>query len=114
MKRLALLGQASARARLSALLLRLSEPLIQREYGGGAPLPMPLTQQEMGNLIGVSAVHVNATMKALRTAGITTVSAGMLHIQDSTALAKEAGVARRRRSDPGWLPKRRGHDFARR
>lgn len=104
MERLALIGQAKARMRLAALFLRLSERLAQLEYGTGDRLPMPLTQQELGDLIGLSAVHVNALVRELKAAGVASVTARTLTIHDRAALAKEAGVARWRRSEPWWLP----------
>lgn len=104
MERLALLGQAKARVRLAALFLRLSERIAQFEQMVPDQIPMPLTQQELGDLIGVSAVHVNAMIKQLREAGVVSMAARTLSIHDRAALAKEAGVSRWRRSDPSWLP----------
>lgn len=104
MERLALLGQAKAHARLAALLLRLSERIGQPDGTPADVFPMPLTQQDLGDLIGVSAVHVNALVKNLRQSEIASVVRRVLHIHDRAALTRAAGVARWRRSVPRWLP----------
>lgn len=104
MERLALLGQAKAPARLAALLLRLSERIAQLEGETTNRFPLPLTQQDIGDLIGVSSVHTNTLIKELRAARIATVAGRHLEIHDRAALVSAAGVTRWRQSAPTWLP----------
>ena len=104
MERLALLGQAPAKTRLAALFLRLYERVRQLEGKAKARFFMPLTQQDMGDLIGVTAVHVNALMKDLRTSGLVAVKSREIHIADFDGLRDLAGIAQWRRSQPSWLP----------
>jgi CRP/FNR family transcriptional regulator, anaerobic regulatory protein len=104
MERLALLGQAKARTRLAALLLRIAERIGQLERAQCDRFALPLTQQDLGELIGVSAVHINALLKDLRNSGIATITSRELCIHDREALASLAGVSRWRRARPAWLP----------
>lgn len=103
MERLALMGRAPAEARMAALFLRLQERLSQGAEDALASFAMPLTQVELGDLIGISAVHVNAVLKNLREAGIAAIRDRELHILDFDALVRAAGVQPWRRSDPDWL-----------
>lgn len=50
--------------------------------------PLPLTQYELGDALGISSVHVNRILKELRERGLITLSGGRLTIHDWAALAK--------------------------
>ena len=47
---------------------------------------MPLTQAEIGDALGLSAVHVNRVLQELRGAGLIVLNNGSLKIQDWKAL----------------------------
>jgi DNA-binding transcriptional regulator LsrR (DeoR family) len=51
---------------------------------------MPLTQAEIGDALGLSAVHVNRVLQELRGAGLIVLNNGSLKVQDWKAL-KAAG-----------------------
>ncbi|GGD59232.1 Crp/Fnr family transcriptional regulator [Aurantiacibacter arachoides] len=106
MERLALTGQAEAMTRLAALILRLCERSSSLEDEVSRHFSMPLTQRELGELIGISAVHVNALVKQLRTSGIVSIKSRMMTIEDPARLNIIAGIAPWRRSKPDWLPPR--------
>jgi CRP-like cAMP-binding protein len=50
----------------------------------------PMTQNELADAVGISAVHVNRTLQELRAAGLITLARGKLHILEWEAL-KAAG-----------------------
>ena len=103
MERLALMGRASAASRLAALVLRLHERLGQGSDEAPMTFLLPLTQVEIGDLIGISAVHVNALLKQLRESKILSIRHRELHILDFGALLETAGVQPWQRADPSWL-----------
>ena len=103
MERLALTGQASALTNLAALILRLYERNGQVDDAPTASFFMPLTQRELGELIGVSSVHTNSLIKKLRTDGVVSIANRKLTIEDKPRLFQIAGISPWRRSRPGWL-----------
>ena len=104
MERLALTGQASALTSLAALILRLYERNGQVDDTPTASFFMPLTQRELGELIGVSSVHTNSLIKKLRNEGVVSIKNRMLTIEDKPRLIEIAGISPWRRSRPSWLP----------
>ena len=50
----------------------------------------PITQNELADAVGISAVHINRTLQELRAAGLITLARGKLQIHDWEAL-KQAG-----------------------
>ncbi|MCH2486811.1 MAG: Crp/Fnr family transcriptional regulator, partial [Erythrobacter sp.] len=103
MERIALMGRASAASRLAAFVLRLHERLGQGSDEAPMTFPFPLTQVEIGDLIGISAVHVNAVLKHLRESRIAAIRDRELQILDFDALVQTAGVQPWQRADPSWL-----------
>lgn len=89
---LAVLGQGDARARMAHLLLHAVE-----RGGEGALLALPMTQQRLGELLGLTSVHVNRTVRMLREAGLATVTRGRAHITDRAGLER---IARGYRGEP--------------
>ncbi len=61
---------------------------------------LPLTQEQIGDAIGITAVHTNRTVRQLREAGLANMTAGNLHIADVAALRREASF------DPRYLHSR--------
>lgn len=103
MERLSLMGRASAASRLAAFVLRLHERLGQGLDEAPMSFSLPLTQVEIGDLIGISAVHVNAVLKQAREKNIMSIRSRELHILDFNALVETAGVQPWQRADPFWL-----------
>ena len=90
---LAVLGQGDARSRMAHLLL------LTAERGGdtGSILSLPMTQQRLGELLGLTSVHVNRTVRMLREAGLATVTRGRAQITDRAGLER---IARGYRGEP--------------
>jgi len=74
------LGRMSARERMAWLLLHLHDrlALVGRARDGGFELP--LTQEVLGDLLGLSTVHVNRTLKGLRADGLIEQAQGSIRL----------------------------------
>jgi len=59
--------------------------------------PMPFTQQQLGDALGLSLVHINRTLKALREANIAAIERGLLRVLNWDELQQIAGF------DPTYL-----------
>ncbi|MBR0753842.1 Crp/Fnr family transcriptional regulator [Bradyrhizobium jicamae] len=88
-------GRRSARGRLAHLLCELSHRLQVSADGSG--YDFPLTQQELGDVLALSTVHVNRMLQTLRSQGLIELSRSTLHIKDRHALYELADF------DPGYL-----------
>jgi CRP-like cAMP-binding protein len=60
------LGRMSGRERTAHLLLELHERLTNAGLCQGPRMPFPLTQEALGDALGMSTVHVNRTMQQLK------------------------------------------------
>lgn len=107
MDRLAISGQLTAKHSVAALLLLLidDDPPAQ---GRGSTLHIPLTQQEIGDVLGLSTVHVNRVMGALKTEGLIKragPNGRTYELPDVPRLKGLVGMPERvRRRDFSWLP----------
>lgn len=102
--RLAALGRTSAQARVAALLIeirnrmRMTDPTITTSFAPG------LTQEEIGDVTGLTAVHVNRMLRRLEEDGLIARDAGLVTFLDEAALARVANHVVRDGLDLGWLP----------
>ncbi|UZK68682.1 Crp/Fnr family transcriptional regulator [Sphingomonas sp. S1-29] len=106
--RLAALGRTSAKARVGSLLLELRNRLraADREIGDGFVLG--LTQEEIGDATGLTAVHVNRMLRQLEEEGMIARTGGRVTIRDEIALTAASNyVDRYEGLDLSWLPKGR-------
>jgi CRP/FNR family transcriptional regulator, anaerobic regulatory protein len=86
------LGQGSAEERLAMLLVDFRGRLT---LSGTIELnalsfPMPLTQTQLADHLGVTAIHVNRVLKTFRESGIVSVRDGEVAILDSVELTRRA------------------------
>ncbi|MBB3695614.1 Crp/Fnr family transcriptional regulator [Sphingomonas sp. BK580] len=72
-KWIANMGRKEARARIAHLLCELGVRMQRAEVGERLNYELPLTQEQIGDATGLTAVHVNRTMNALRRDGIVDV-----------------------------------------
>lgn len=90
-ERNACLGCRSAREHLAhllcELLTRLSAVSLAKDYR----FTLPITQEEIGAVLGLSTVHVNRVLQSLRTEGLIEQSGHSLTICDLESLRQEAG-----------------------
>lgn len=103
--RLSGIGRTSARARVASLLCDIAARLRlagAEDEGGG--FVVPLTQEEIGDATGLTAVHVNRMMRALVQDGLIGRAGNRVRLLDEERLAREAGYTDRSRIDAGWIP----------
>jgi len=105
--RLASIGRTSARARVAALICDIYRRLRVLGLADGARFQLPLTQEEIGDATGLTAVHVNRMMRALAEEGIIERNGSQVRIIDEDRICSEANFIDRNQLDTGWLPQPR-------
>lgn len=102
--RLASVGRTSARARIAALICDVQRRLRASGDTLENGVPLPLTQEEIGDATGLTAVHVNRMMRLLAEEGLIARANGRIHVLDDERLASVANhVDRYATVDMGWL-----------
>ena len=91
------MGKRTALERVAHLLCELWVRLEVAGLASGAQFEFPLTQVELADVLGLSAVHMNRSIKKLRDTGLIRLSNGTLTILDIPALEGAAGF------DPAYL-----------
>lgn len=90
-------GRKTARSRVAHLICEMAA---RYEYAGGRVGPcfeLPMTQQDMGDAMGLTSVHVNRTLMGLREDGIVDIRRRVVQILNWPALIRLAEF------DPGYL-----------
>jgi CRP-like cAMP-binding protein len=64
------IGRRDAQTRLAHLLCEVAVRLDAQGLSGGEGYELPMTQEQLGDALGLTAVHVNRTLKALETRGL--------------------------------------------
>lgn len=80
------LGRRSAAARLAHLFCEIRERLSIVGHVDNDSYELPLTQQELGDCLGLTSVHVNRTLQGLRRQRLIKVESGRATILDLPAL----------------------------
>ena len=102
--RLAALGRTSAKARVAALLIDLRNRLRITDKSIDCSYPLGLTQEEIGDAVGLTAVHVNRMLRQLEEEGLIAREAGRVTLKDLRALTHAANYVNRYEGlDLGWL-----------
>ncbi len=91
------IGRRGAVERAAHLLLELAYRINAREKNGVAGFACPLTQADLGDALGLSAVHVNRVLKELREGGFVSFRGGVVQIYNRRGLVELAGF------DPSYL-----------
>ncbi len=89
---LANVGQNSAKVRISVLFLRLFERLKARGANPQGRIEVPLTQEHIADIVGVTPVHVSRVCSELRAERIVDFHHGKLTLLDEARLAAMAAV----------------------
>jgi CRP-like cAMP-binding protein len=87
------LGRMNAHERLADLLLELFERLELAGLSTGGRYHMPLTQEMLADALGLTSVHVNRTLQALRREGALRWKGRELVLTDPSALRQQIGRA---------------------
>lgn len=101
MQELCWVGSTSALGRLAAFLLDLHDRLKAAGMTTDGSFPFPLTQQHIGDLLGLTAVHVNRTLRRLDDTGFVERSRGQVRIRNRDGLRDLA---------PNHTPEFTGHE----
>ena len=103
--RLAALGRTSAKARVAAILIELRNRLRMTDKTIATSFTLGLTQEEIGDATGLTAVHVNRMLRQLEEEGMIARESGRLTFRDERALCRAANyVDRYAGLDLSWLP----------
>lgn len=103
--RLAALGRTSAKARVAALLLDLRNRLRATDKAVSNAFALGLTQEEIGDATGLTAVHVNRMLRQLEEDGLIRREMGRVTLLNEVQLAQAANyIDRFEGLDLRWLP----------
>lgn len=103
--RLAALGRTTAKTRVAALLLDLKSRMRRVDRTIGDTVTLGLTQEELGDATGLTAVHVNRMLRQLEDEGLIAREGGRVTFRDEAALRTAAGYTDRYENlDLSWLP----------
>ncbi|MEG3178888.1 Crp/Fnr family transcriptional regulator [Sphingomonas sp. RB3P16] len=94
------LGCGSAKKRLAHLLCELSVR-VSTEQDDESSFDFPLTQEQIGDALGLTAVHVNRMMKLLRAEGLVEIANRTMTLRSIAGLRRIGGF------DPRYLHVRR-------
>jgi CRP-like cAMP-binding protein len=94
---LANMGQRSADRQAAHLLCELHARLSALGMGGPDWFTNPLTQEQLANVLGISAVHMNRVMQHLRELGLIRVEGHVLRFPSAKKIEDYAGF------DPAYL-----------
>lgn len=104
--RLASIGRTAARARVGSLICEIFARM--RRLGADGPdghVQLPLTQEDIGDATGLTAVHVNRMMRALVDDGIIERNGGNhIRLLDEKRLIAESNFIDRTGLETAWLP----------
>lgn len=101
----ALMGRSSARERYATFLVNVHDRLGRAGLARPDRFDLPLTQEQIGDVIGLTTVHTNRTVRALEREGIIARRGSLLILRDLPAIQAMSPLPRRA---PGfaldWLP----------
>ena len=83
-------GQRPATSRLAHTALELRRRLAVAGKAAGDTFEMPLTQEQIGEALGITPVHANRVIKQLREEGIVDISRGRVAVLNEAKLAELA------------------------
>jgi CRP-like cAMP-binding protein len=100
------LGRLSAYERAAHLLLELHERLLATGLASATVLHLPLTQEILADVLGLSIVHVNRTLQQLRRDGLIAYRGSNVSLLDPARLAEAAGALRVRAPQAPLAPRK--------
>lgn len=105
MDRLTSLGRRSAKQSLCALLIYLHDRVSVPDEAGIHSFELPLTQDQIGDVLGLHLVHVNRMFRVLENDGLILRRPKHITLLDPDELRRMTGLPKRRlaRNVP-WLP----------
>jgi CRP-like cAMP-binding protein len=94
---LANMGRRNAHDRVAHLVCELHARLLSIGEGRGDSFDMPLTQEDLGDALGLTPVHINRVLRSFRERGLMTFLNRTIIIQDVEGMKREAAF------DPHYL-----------
>ncbi len=92
-RHLTALGQLPARGRLAFAMLRILEVAQQTgDSGLHKTIRLPMTQEEIGNMLGLTNVSISKLMSAFRKEGLIDYGRNRIVVQDANALSEICGM----------------------
>lgn len=88
---LANISKGSAKKRIAFMALELYQRLLLRDMNRGYSIPFPLLQEDIADLLGLTPIHVNRTLKKLAAEGILKIEKHQLTILDYDVLYAMVG-----------------------
>ena len=83
-------GQRPAVSRLAHIVVELRKRLAITGYAESDLVEMPLTQEQIGEALGITPVHANRIIKQLRDENVVDINRGRVQVLDETRLAELA------------------------
>ncbi len=103
--RLASLGRTSAKARVAAFLLDMIDRLRLMNDDITDSFDLKLTQEEIGDAIGLTSVHVNRMIRQMEAEGLISRANGLIKLLDEELLREIGHYTNRHKDlDLDWLP----------
>ena len=84
-------GRRDARSRVAHLLCELAVRLEQIGELKGSSFAFPITQEQLGDVLALTSVHVNRTLKVLRDDKLVRIASGRVDVLDWDRLRDAAG-----------------------
>lgn len=91
-ERLVTLGRRSARQKIAQFVHEMHQRLSQTNPDMSLNFRLPLTQEQLGDLLGLTPVHVSRTLSGLNDDNILYRNRHQIRISDLDALREEAGM----------------------
>lgn len=104
MDRMATIGRSTAIARLASFLLDLNERLQLIGQAREGRFELRITQEQLGDMLGLTAVHVNRMVREMERRGLIERNGTNMRLADVAGLNSIAALPpRRMAADAGWL-----------
>jgi CRP/FNR family transcriptional regulator, anaerobic regulatory protein len=108
MDRLAAIGRLDALHRIAGLLIHLHERQVLLGRDPSGPIEMPLTQDQIADLLGLTPIHVNRTLRRMDLEGYVERKRGSVELRRFADLRAMVGLPPRIvRRNLSWLPPQR-------
>lgn len=91
--RIVSLGQRAARGRLCHFIAETHARLATVGLADDRGFACPLTQEQLGDTLGLTAVHINRTLRRLRDEGLVTIAKGRFEMLDLSDVHEAGGIA---------------------
>lgn len=113
--RLTSVGRTDGMTRVATLLLDIRSRLQLVDGPDAGRFELPLTQQDLGDAVGLTKTHVNRSLKALEDTGLLEREGKLIRITDVPALAAMVGFKDRHSEvATDWLPAPANSDLSQR